>query len=73
MQVTLRPYQQQAVAEIRGAYQAGCRRALFVLPTGGGKTVVFTHIAERAAMRGSRICILVHRQELVDHAGVIHR
>jgi DNA repair protein RadD len=68
MQVTLRPYQQQAVAEIRGAYQAGCRRALFVLPTGGGKTVVFTHIAERAAMRGSRICILVHRQELVDQA-----
>ena len=68
MQVTLRPYQQQAVAEIRGSYQAGCRRALFVLPTGGGKTVVFTHIAERAAMRGSRICILVHRQELVDQA-----
>ena len=68
MQVTLRPYQQQAVAEIRGAYQAGCRRALFVLPTGGGKTVVFTHIAERAATRGSRICILVHRQELVDQA-----
>jgi len=68
MQVTLRPYQQQAVAEIRGAYQAGCRRALFVLPTGGGKTVVFTHIAERAAMRGSRICILVHRQELVDQS-----
>lgn len=68
MQVTLRPYQQQAVAQIRGAYQAGCRRALFVLPTGGGKTVVFTHIAERAAMRGSRICILVHRQELVDQA-----
>lgn len=68
MQVTLRPYQQQAVAEIRGSYQAGCRRALFVLPTGGGKTVVFTHIAERAAMRGSRICILVHRQELVDQS-----
>lgn len=68
MQVTLRPYQQHAVAQIRGAYQAGCRRALFVLPTGGGKTVVFTHIAERAAMRGSRICILVHRQELVDQA-----
>ncbi|MFM2158571.1 MAG: hypothetical protein RLZZ124_1045, partial [Cyanobacteriota bacterium] len=31
-------------------------------------TVVFTHIAERAAMRGSRICILVHRQELVDQS-----
>ncbi|NBW63625.1 MAG: DEAD/DEAH box helicase, partial [Synechococcaceae bacterium WB4_1_0192] len=68
MAVSLRPYQASAVAEIRGAYQAGHRRVLFVLPTGMGKTVVFTHIAERAAIKGSRICILVHRQELVDQA-----
>lgn len=68
MQVTLRPYQATAVDEIRAAYMAGHRRVLFVLSTGGGKTVVFTHIAERAAVRGSRICILVHRQELVDQA-----
>jgi superfamily II DNA or RNA helicase len=38
------------------------------LPTGGGKTVIFSHIAERAAQLGNRICILVHRQELVDQA-----
>lgn len=66
--VTLRPYQASAVSEIRGAYMAGLRRVLFVLSTGGGKTVVFTHIAEQAAIKGNRICILVHRQELVDQA-----
>ena len=68
MAVSLRPYQADAVAEIRGAYMAGSRRVLFVLSTGGGKTVVFTHIAEQAAIKGNRICILVHRQELVDQA-----
>jgi len=66
MSLQLRPYQQAAVAEIRAALAAGHRSVLFVLPTGGGKTVVFSHIAERAAARGNRICILVHRVELLE-------
>jgi DNA repair protein RadD len=68
MAVSLRPFQAHAVAEIRGAYMAGYRRVLFVLPTGGGKTYTFVHIAEQAAVRGNRVCILVHRQELVDQS-----
>ncbi len=66
MAISLRPFQATGVAEIRGSYMAGHRRVLFVLPTGGGKTYTFVHIAERAAIRGNRVCILVHRQELVD-------
>ena len=66
--VQLRPFQASAVAEIRGAYMAGHRRVLFVLPTGGGKTFTFVYIAEQAAIRGNRVCVLVHRQELVDQA-----
>jgi DNA repair protein RadD len=69
MTPTLRPYQHQAIAEIRQAYRIdGHRSVLFVLPTGGGKTVVFSHIAEQAAARGNRICVLVHRQELLRQA-----
>lgn len=68
MPPSLRPYQASGVAEIRGAFMAGHRHVLYSLPTGGGKTVVFSHIAEQAAMRGNRIVILVHRQELVDQA-----
>jgi DNA repair protein RadD len=65
----LRPYQQEAVAAIRSAYRVGGHRSvLFVLPTGGGKTVVFSYIAERAASKGNRICILVHRVELLEQA-----
>ena len=66
--VSLRPFQATAVDEIRGAYMAGHRRVLFVLPTGGGKTYTFVYIAEQAAIRGNRVCILVHRQELVDQS-----
>jgi DNA repair protein RadD len=68
MTPTLRPYQHQAVEQIRQAYRQGHRAVLFVLPTGGGKTVVFSHIAEQAAARGNRICVLVHRQELLRQA-----
>lgn len=63
--VTLRPYQQQAVERIRQAYLQGARSPLLVLPTGGGKTVVFSHIAATSSARGKRILILVHRIELL--------
>lgn len=62
----LRPYQERSVAEIRAAFNHGARRVLFVLPTGGGKTTVFSYITSAAMGRGNRVCILVHRQELVD-------
>lgn len=65
--IQLRPYQSDAVAQIRQAYRQH-RSVLFVLPTGGGKTVIFSHIAEQAAVKGNRICILVHRQELLRQA-----
>ena len=36
----LRPYQVRSVDAIRAAYSGGARRVLYVLPTGGGKTIV---------------------------------
>lgn len=66
--IQLRPYQQQLVNEIRGQYQLGRKSVLAVLPTGGGKTVCFSHIAQSAAKRGNRVCILVHRAELLEQA-----
>ena len=65
---SLRPYQQEAVERVRQAFLSGHRAVLFVLPTGGGKTVVFSHIAEQAAARGKRIAVLLHRAELLDQA-----
>jgi len=62
---TLRPYQAAAVDSVRAAYRAGKHRPLLVLPTGGGKTVCFSHITAGAAAKGNRVMILVHRQELM--------
>jgi superfamily II DNA or RNA helicase len=61
----LRDYQIDAVAEIRTAF-AQHRRVLFVLPTGGGKTVIFAFITTHAAAKGNRVIILAHRAEIVD-------
>jgi superfamily II DNA or RNA helicase len=57
----LRPYQTQLVTEIRGQYQLGRKAVLAVLPTGGGKTVCFSYIAQAASIKGNRVLILVHR------------
>lgn len=64
----LRQYQQQAIDDLRQAYGSGRRAPLFVLPTGGGKTFVFTHLTQLAVFRGNRVLILVHRAELLDQA-----
>jgi len=39
-----------------------------VLPTGGGKTIIFSAIAQSAAAKGNRVLILVHRRELINQA-----
>lgn len=64
--ITLRPYQVASTADIRRAYGAGHKWPLYVLPTGGGKTVLFAHIAHGAAAKGNRVLILCHRIELID-------
>ena len=65
--IALRPYQQTCVERVLGAYQwqpiGG--KALLVLPTGGGKTIVFTEIARRL---GLTTLIIAHRQELLQQA-----
>ncbi len=64
--VTLRAYQSQAVQDITAAFASGARAPLFVLPTGGGKTRILSHMAQSAERRGRRVLILAHRVELID-------
>ena len=49
-----RSYQERDVAAIRAAFARGARRVMFVLPTGGGKTTVFSYITSATAARGNR-------------------
>lgn len=66
--MNLRSYQQQLITNIRLQYQLGHRSVLAVLPTGGGKTVCFSYIAQAASVKGNRVLVLVHRAELLDQA-----
>ncbi|MCA9620469.1 MAG: DEAD/DEAH box helicase [Myxococcales bacterium] len=62
---SLRPYQRDAVARVIAARRAGLRRMVVCLPTGAGKTVIFSELA-RIARRP--VLVLAHRRELVDQA-----
>lgn len=70
MTLVLRDYQERGLEEIRRSYRGGRRRPLYVLPTGGGKTVMYAAIARGAAQRGKRVLILEHRKELIRQASV---
>lgn len=60
----LREYQIRDVARVRDAFRR-TRRVAYQLATGGGKTVLFSHIIHSAAARGKRTYVIVHREELV--------
>jgi superfamily II DNA or RNA helicase len=78
----LRPrgYQSEAIEKIFASWREGMQRPAVVLPTGAGKTVVFSHLAnhfidaqtgplDTLRVRpegGARVVILVHRDELAD-------
>lgn len=65
-EITLRDYQNAALAAVDEALERGIRRQLLVLPTGGGKTVVFSSLIRK---RGGTALILAHRDELLSQAG----
>lgn len=64
----LRPYQAEAKQAILAAWDEGYRKTLLVLPTGCGKTVVFSSVTENQVNRGHRVLIMAHRGELLDQA-----
>lgn len=64
----LRPYQEAAREAIEKEWDEGHKRTLLVLPTGTGKTVVFSKVAEDQVLDGNRVLILAHRGELLDQA-----
>lgn len=68
MTISLFDYQQEAVNRLRAAYASGYRAPLLVLPTGGGKTFVFSFVTGSATAKGRRVLVLVHRRELLSQS-----
>lgn len=64
----LRPYQLEAKKAIQAEWAKGILRTLLVLPTGCGKTIVFSKLTEDCVRDGERVLVLAHRGELLDQA-----
>ena len=64
----LRPYQQQAKEKIQEEWANGNKKTLLVLPTGTGKTIVFSKLIAECVRNGERVLILAHRDELLKQA-----
>ena len=61
--MTLRPYQERAVAAVRECWARGARRVLLACPTGGGKTACMARL-----VADSPTIWVAHRRELLQQA-----
>ena len=60
-------YQLLAVNQLREKMR-DYKRVCLCLPTGGGKTIIFSDIANKAIEKGKRVMVCVHRSELKQQA-----
>jgi superfamily II DNA or RNA helicase len=65
--IQLRDYQTQALAKIKQLYARGVRRQVLSLPTGLGKTVIFTRLHKELNFH-KRVLVIAHRHELIQQA-----
>ena len=67
--VVLRPYQAKALAHILACKDRGIERVLVVMPTGTGKTTLFSAlVGEFQAQYQRKSLVLAHRRELLEQA-----
>jgi len=64
----LRDYQIEVLDHLRTSLKQGAKAPLLVLPTGAGKTVIFSELAKDFVAQDKNVLILVHRRELVKQA-----
>ncbi len=64
----LRDYQSQLVQQVLSSWKQGNRQVLLQLPTGGGKTLIFSEIARLFLEKGEGVLVLAHRIELITQA-----
>lgn len=65
----LRDYQRTAIERLVDGWRGQQNRLAVILPTGAGKTVVFSHLAHLMhRQHGVRTLIIAHREELITQA-----
>ena len=64
----LRPYQNDAIDRTTASFAAGHRGVLMVVPTGGGKTVIYSEITRSLVAAGAPVLIVEPAVELVEQS-----
>jgi superfamily II DNA or RNA helicase len=64
----LRPYQSKGKILTKESFQKGNTAVLCCVPTGGGKTVMFSDMAKESIYNGVPTMIVCDRKELIDQA-----
>ena len=64
---TLRDYQEGCLTACAAAARKGIKRMLIALPTGTGKTVIFSRVPDMIKDR-RRMLVVAHRKELLDQS-----
>ena len=64
----LRDYQEDLIQGIFKSWSAGNRRVMLQLPTGAGKTILFSAISRLFLEQGLGVLVLAHRKELITQA-----
>lgn len=68
MTFQLRPYQQQAINNLRAQLRAGRQRLILYSPTGSGKTEMAIEIIKGAESKGKRVLFVANRIQLVGQS-----
>ena len=64
----LRDYQIDIVQQIFECWKYGLSSVAIQLPTGAGKTIIFTAVANEFIARGEPVLVIAHRTELITQA-----
>lgn len=67
MKYSLRDYQIELIEQILSSWRTN-RRVMMQLATGGGKTVIFAHLALEFLKKNMGVVVLAHREELLLQA-----
>lgn len=72
-ELALRPFQSDAIQQLRSGLQAKYLRQMLYSPTGSGKTIMATGLVQGARQRNKRVAFLVNRVQLVEQTSATFR
>lgn len=67
--IKLRDYQQLGADSIKISFSKGNKKLILQSPTGSGKTIIFSYIAQNTSAKGKKVLILTDRTELLSQTG----